>query len=77
MKQDDAVYNRDEMRRYVLDALDTWARARFGHTEFVRGLAGAGWQDQDLPNLFPALDRHFETCIARFGVTVEGDRNDA
>lgn len=59
--------DRDKMRRAVLDALDQWARVEFGRTH-------AGWQDQDLQNLFPALNAHFETCMTRFNISVEGEQ---
>lgn len=56
---------RDKMRRAVLDALDQWARDEFNRS---RG----GWQDKDLANLFAALDRHFDACLSRFGISNEG-----
>lgn len=58
---------RDKMRRVVLDALDKWASEEFSRS---RG----GWKDQDLSNLFPALDRHFDTCMARFDIKSEATK---
>jgi glycosidase len=66
---------REEFRRHMLDAMDAWAKARYSHTDFVRvNRGGPGWKDQDLPHLFPALDEHFERCIARFFPEKDGTK---
>lgn len=66
MIQEIDTWRRDELRAYVLDALDAWARERCGHYEYVRGITGAGWKDADLPELFKTLDAHYQKLIDRF-----------
>jgi hypothetical protein len=51
------------MRDCVLRALDRFA------AEDLPTLANAhGWKDQDLPDLFKALDVHFDRLIARYSI---------
>jgi len=44
----------ERVRRAVLDALDS-----------VSPDGGSGWKDQDLPALFPAIDKHAEVLFER------------
>jgi len=54
---------RDLMRDRVLNALD-----RFANENLPMLAAADGWKDQDLPELFEALDRHFDRLIERYSI---------
>lgn len=49
----------DGGRRAVLQALDLYVRGLTEHPD------SRGWTDQELPKLFPCLDKHMERVAAR------------
>lgn len=58
---DDNYELKEQLRAYVLTAIDDFAEDKLGSGE------RKGWQDSDLQNLFKALDTHLETILKRHG----------
>ena len=52
----------EAFRHAVLRAIDKTASELFSET---------GWQDQDLPRLFKAVDAHVETLAERHGIQLD------
>jgi len=50
----------EALRLSVLDALDGWA------LEHLPQSNGHGWNDGDLPHLFPSLSEHASRLVLRF-----------
>ena len=57
---------KDDLRHYVLEALDFVAAERLPILQ--DGSRCQGWKDEDLPNLFKAIDTQLEILILRYGL---------
>ena len=57
----------DEGRQAVLDALDEFTRISVGHVK------ARGWTDQELPDLFRAVDAHLNKIAERVNSGSESD----
>jgi hypothetical protein len=55
----------EQGRKAVLDALDQYVRTT---TQFG---ASRGWVDQELPNLFRAVDAHLDSIAERINLGIE------